>query len=120
MLKISAQLFLICFWIGANPLRAQDPVKSLAELQKIKDQEVRELMLSWSRQLKVTCTECHNPKNFKDSSKPSFKTALEHARIVEWLKNNGFPKPTPGQTKIPEASCSFCHHGKLKPEIPSL
>jgi hypothetical protein len=79
--------------------------------EKFKKEEelVRISMLQMSRELGVTCTECHSTSNFKDSSKPQFKVALEHSKIVEVLKREGM------DGKLgPEASCFMCHKGKLK------
>lgn len=82
--------------------------ESSAEFKK--EQElVRIQMVQLSRELNVTCTECHSQKNWKDGSKPSFKTGLKHMKIVEVLKQNGMD----GKSG-PEASCFMCHQGKLK------
>jgi len=65
--------------------------------------------LQMSRELGVTCTECHSTSNFKDPSKSQFKVALAHTKIVEVLKREGMDGKN-GQ----EASCYMCHQGKLK------
>lgn len=79
--------------------------------EKIKqtEEEIRKEMISISSQLGVTCTECHNVKNFKDDSKNSFKVSLKHLKMVELLKLNGLS----GNNSEPEASCFMCHKGKL-------
>lgn len=85
---------------------------SLAQTpEKIKqtEEEIRKEMISISSQLGVTCTECHNVKNFKDDSKKSFKVSLKHLKMVELLKLNGLS----GNNSEPEASCFMCHKGKL-------
>ncbi len=75
-----------------------------------KEQEiVRIQMVQLSRELGVTCTECHSSKNFKDGSKATFKIAKDHMKTVEILRNSGF-----NGKKYPEASCFMCHQGKLK------
>lgn len=75
-----------------------------------RDQEViRIQMVQLSRELGVTCTECHSQKNWKDDSKPSFKTGLQHMKIVEVLRQNGMD----GKAG-PEASCYTCHQGRLR------
>lgn len=82
--------------------------QSSAEFKK--EQEiVRVQMVQLSRELGVTCTECHSQKNWKDNSKPNFKVGLKHMKIVEVLKQNGMD----GKGG-PEASCFMCHQGKLK------
>lgn len=80
--------------------------------QKIKsqDMETREQMQIMSRQLGVTCVECHNLKDFTENKKPNFKTGLAHMKIVELLKQNGMD----GKNG-PAASCFMCHRGELKP-----
>ena len=75
-----------------------------------KEQEiVRVQMVQLSRELGVTCTECHSTKNWKDESKASFKIAKDHIKTVEVLRNSGF-----NGKKYPEASCFMCHQGHLK------
>lgn len=77
---------------------------------KLKEQEVRDQMIEISKQLGVTCNECHNVSNFTDSSKSTFKVAREHIKIVSLLKQNGFDGK-----KSTEASCYICHQGHLNP-----
>lgn len=81
-----------------------------AEKLKQTEEEIRKEMISISSQLGVTCTECHNVKNFKDDSKKSFKVSLKHLKMVELLKLNGLS----GNNSEPEASCFMCHKGKLR------
>lgn len=76
---------------------------------KAEQEIVRVQMVQLSRELGVTCTECHSQKNWKDSSKANFKTALKHLKTVEVLKRNGMD----GKSG-PEASCFMCHQGRLK------
>jgi hypothetical protein len=78
---------------------------------KVSEEKTREEMVVLSRQLGVTCAECHNVQNFADTSKKTFKTAKDHLRIVEALRSNGFDGK-----KGPEASCFMCHQGTLRPK----
>lgn len=80
--------------------------------QKLKEQEekVREYMLEISKDLNVTCTECHKTDNFKDDRMHTFKVSREHIKIVEVLKSNGF-----NGKDGPMATCYMCHRGELKP-----
>ena len=82
----------------------------LSEKIKQTEEEIRQEMIVISRQLGVTCNECHHIKNFKDASKRSYQIALKHIKVVELLKLNGFS----GSSNEPEASCYTCHKGKLK------
>ena len=77
---------------------------------KSHDEIIREQMIEISRQLSVTCTECHRVDNFKDNKKPSFQTAKEHMEIVLLLRAKGFD----GKSG-PLATCYMCHRGALKP-----
>lgn len=74
------------------------------------EEDVRQEMIKISRQLGVTCTECHSTKNFKSDEKPNFKVALVHMKIVDMLKQHGLG----GKGAEPEASCYTCHRGQLK------
>ena len=87
---------------------AQNRIKSPAEL-KLREEEIRKQMLQISKELGVTCTDCHSTSNWKDGSKPLFKVALDHMKIVDLLKQGGMN----GKNKTPEASCYMCHRGQL-------
>ena len=81
-----------------------------ADKIKKSEDDVRQEMIKISRQVGVTCTECHSTKNFKSNEKPAFKVALAHMKITEVLKQNGFS----GKNGEAEASCYMCHRGQLK------
>ncbi|NUM57795.1 MAG: photosynthetic reaction center cytochrome c subunit [Bdellovibrionaceae bacterium] len=110
MLKISEQShiqYLVAFLILLTSFTIKAQV---AEKLKQTEEEIRQEMIVISRQLGVTCNECHHIKNFKDNSKKSYQVALKHIKIVELLKLNGMN----GVNSEPEASCYTCHKGKLK------
>lgn len=79
---------------------------------KANDIAYREYKVTLSRQLGVTCAECHDTANFSKSDKMSFKKAKEHIKIVQLLIDNGFD----GENGHPKADCYMCHRGKLKPD----
>ncbi len=80
-----------------------------AEKFKKEEEITRIRMLQISRELGVTCTECHSSKNWKDDSKLTFKIARDHMKTVEILRNHDFDGK-----KYPEASCYMCHQGRLR------
>ncbi len=80
-----------------------------AQKMKIKEEEIRQNMIVISRQLGVTCTECHNMKKLSDDSLKNFQVARDHMKVVEMLKANGMDGK-----KGPEASCYMCHRGQIK------
>jgi hypothetical protein len=96
---------LIILLLPLPMIQAQVPEKI-----KQNEEEIRQNMIVISRQLGVTCSECHNIKNFADASKKSFKVSLKHQKMVELLKLNGLS----GINGEPEASCYTCHKGKLR------
>lgn len=77
---------------------------------KTNEEKIRQEMIVISRQLGVTCTECHNIQNFASDEKKTFKVSKDHIRITETLRANGFDGK-----KGPEATCYMCHQGKLQP-----
>jgi len=84
--------------------------QSQSSVEFKKEQEIiRVQMVQLSRELGVTCTECHSQKNWKYDAKPSFKTARQHLQVVEVLRQNGLDGK-----KGPEASCFMCHQGRLR------
>lgn len=91
--------------VDLSRAEAQTPQKLIKSEEK-----VRQEMIIISRQLGVTCTECHNVQNFKNADKKSFKVALEHMKITALLSDHGMN----GKTG-PAASCFMCHQGKLSP-----
>ncbi len=70
----------------------------------------REEMVTMSRHLGVTCAYCHDTHNFLDTKMPAYKKALEHIRLVDLLKKNGFKGAS-------EATCYMCHRGKVIPDF---
>lgn len=75
------------------------------------EEQIREQMITISRELGVTCTECHKVTNFADGSKKTFKVSLDHMKLTQMLKENGMDGK-----KGPEATCYMCHRGKLRPD----
>lgn len=86
-----------------------------AEKLKTSEEKIRQEMIVISRQLGVTCTECHNVQNFASDEKALFKVAKDHIRITENLRANGFDGK-----KGPEASCYMCHQGQLRPKYKEI
>lgn len=76
-----------------------------------KEEKIREEMVVISRELGVTCNECHRVTNFSDSSKKTFKVSLNHMKLTQMLKEQGMDGK-----KGPMATCYMCHRGKLKPD----
>lgn len=76
------------------------------------EERIREQMITISRELGVTCTECHKVTNFADGSKKTFKVSLNHMKLTQMLKENGMDGK-----KGPEATCYMCHRGKLRPDF---
>lgn len=104
----SKYLIVLAFIFLGNLSVAESP----EELKK-KESQIRQEMIEWSQQLGVTCTECHSLKNFKNDQLKSFQVGLEHAKIVQVLRKNGFDG-----IKGPLANCMMCHRGELRPQIP--
>lgn len=77
---------------------------------KKKEEDIRAIMFTISRQLGVTCTTCHETENFRENKKSEFKVALEHMKITQTLIDKGFDGK-----KGPKADCYMCHRGQLKP-----
>lgn len=77
---------------------------------KKKEEDIRAIMFTISRQLGVTCTSCHETENFRENKKSEFKVALEHMKITQTLIDKGFDGK-----KGPKADCYMCHRGQLKP-----
>lgn len=96
--------------IGACVVLTQTTLAQSPKDLILKEEEIRQQMISWSKELGITCTECHNPKNFKDNSLKNFKVAQDHQNVVMLIRKNGFDG-----LKYPQANCYMCHQGQLKP-----
>jgi len=103
-------VFGAALFVGMLILSPKAYTESAAKL-KTTEEKIREEMIVISRQLGVTCSECHNVQNFANADKKAFKVSKDHMRIVETLRGNGFDGK-----KGPEASCFMCHQGKLRPD----
>ncbi len=78
--------------------------------KKDADFQMRERMQVLSKQLGVTCTHCHNLKNFASDEKKSFRVAKKHIEILDWLNTKGF-------NGNPKVDCYMCHRGKVQPDF---
>lgn len=111
---ILAGTALVLLSIVAHHTLSFDLAKAHAEsaqnLMQSEDQ-VRAQMLVISRQLGVTCNECHDVQNFKDGSKKNYQIGREHIQLVELLRGHGLDGK-----KEPQADCYMCHRGKLMPD----
>lgn len=72
---------------------------------------MRQVMITMSRQLGVTCTTCHDQKNFRSDKKVEYRIAKEHMKITQLLIDNGFDGK-----RGPKADCYMCHRGDLRPK----
>lgn len=77
---------------------------------KMAEEEMRKVMRTWSRQLGVTCTTCHDSNNFKSDKLSTFKIGKEHMKLTQLLIDNGMDGK-----RGPKADCFMCHRGSLKP-----
>lgn len=101
-------LFLFCFaFVFLFPKAQSESVTKFVNTEE----NIREEMITISRELGVTCTECHNVQNFREGSKKSFKIGKEHMKLTQMLKDNGFD----GKNG-PTSTCFMCHRGKLMPD----
>lgn len=108
--------FMLCFvaasFVGLVEIYAAQTRRQQVKQSVDPDVAMRKWMLEISRQLGVTCTHCHNVKDFKDNSKEAYKVAKNHISIVEWLNKDGFYKDRRGT----QVNCYVCHRGKAQPD----
>ena len=107
-LAVSFVIFLI-FLTSFTSFRAF--AQTAAQL-KADDLAYREYKVNLTRQLGVTCMECHDTNNFAKGDKINFKKGKEHIKLTQLLIDNGFD----GELGRPKADCYMCHRGKLKPD----
>ncbi|HND84579.1 MAG TPA: hypothetical protein PLU50_02175 [Pseudobdellovibrionaceae bacterium] len=103
-----ALLLMLLFFPHLAPIHAQ---AQTPEMIKKKEAEIRSEMESISKQLGVSCEQCHKISNFKDGTKKEFHVSQEHMKILQVLKQSGFDG-----VRGPEANCYLCHRGKLMPD----
>lgn len=78
--------------------------------EEIRDADLRkrEHMVEISRQIGVTCTYCHDVKDFKKANKSAYKISKTHIEMVNLLNE----KYT---NKVGEkVDCYMCHRGQPK------
>lgn len=99
--------FLTIAPLAVCPLAQAESVSNFVK----NEEKIREEMVTISRELGVTCSECHKVTNFSDNSKKTFKVGLDHMKLTQMLRENGMDGK-----KGPTATCYMCHRGKLKPD----
>lgn len=70
----------------------------------------RDQMIVISRQLGVTCTHCHDTKNYRDNSKKTHQIAKAHMEMVDMINEkykHSFSE---------KVDCYMCHKGTAKPD----
>jgi hypothetical protein len=97
-----------------NHSKAEDHPK--ADVVTRSEQEVRDEMLLWSRQLGVTCVYCHDLENFKNPAKETFKISLKHSEMVKVLQQEVFQDRDRGNKIKVKVECYMCHRGLERPE----
>lgn len=103
-------------WAGPEQLpRHIAPHKDSKEMPPIvltaEEEKQRAYMVEISRQIGVTCTYCHDVKNFKNSSMKEWKVSKRHIDFVKSVNQD--PKKLLG----PKMDCYMCHRGEAKPEF---
>jgi len=78
---------------------------------------LRVMELGYSRSLGVTCTHCHDPKNFASDEKPEKRTARGMARLVARLNGELLPAAVETEGSEPTVNCTTCHRGEKKPAL---
>lgn len=71
----------------------------------------RDQMITISRQLGVTCTHCHDTKNYRDASKRTHQIAKAHMEMVDMI-NEKYK-----QSFSEKVDCYMCHKGVVKPDF---
>jgi hypothetical protein len=95
---------------GASRKGAKPTGKSASKIETDPDLMTRQSMIQISKQLGVTCTHCHDPKNFKSDALPTWKTAKDHIRVTQLLNSKE------GFSGNPRVDCFTCHQGIAKPK----
>ncbi|MCX7979406.1 MAG: hypothetical protein N2578_10450, partial [Bdellovibrionaceae bacterium] len=77
-MKLTASLpFVFALVLTLPPVSGASALAQSAAKIKMNEKEMREYMLEISRQLGVSCRECHSLANFRDGSLPTYQVALE-------------------------------------------
>lgn len=101
-----SRVFFFVFLIFSSQVQGEGVGKIITNEEKI-----REEMVQISRELGVTCSECHNVQNFADATKKSFQISAKHMKLTNLIRANGFD----GKNG-PIMTCYMCHRGKLIPD----
>lgn len=103
---------------GRESEPAEEVFESIEVLRGVPAGRLLSIMeLGYSRSLGVTCTHCHDPKNYAANGKPAKRTARRMARLVERLNRELLPEAVTTEGSEPTVNCTTCHRGEKRPAL---
>lgn len=103
---------------GREEEPAEEVFDSIEVLEGVPAGRLLKIMeLGYSRSLGVTCTHCHDPKNFASDEKAEKRTARGMARLVARLNGELLPAIVESEGGEPTVNCTTCHRGEKKPAL---
>ncbi len=107
--------------VGAEPPQADRNLKILPK--DIRQEQLTELMKSFTRALDVRCDFCHvgegpdlSTYDFASDSKKHKRSARTMLRMVNSINKDFLPNVAHDEDHTPEVTCNTCHRGKKMPE----
>lgn len=71
----------------------------------------------YSRSLGVTCTHCHNPKEWDSDEKPAKQITREMAAMAAAINDQYLKNIKNLKGPSPLVNCTTCHRGQVKPAL---
>lgn len=103
---------------GRESEPAEEVFESIEVLRGVPAGRLLSIMeLGYSRSLGVTCTHCHDPKNYAANGKPAKRTARRMARLVERLNRELLPEAVTTEGSELTVNCTTCHRGEKRPAL---
>jgi len=81
------------------------------------DRLLRVMEMGFSKSLGVSCTHCHNPKDWSSDEKPQKQIAREMMAMVGRINQELLGAINNLDSETPIVNCTTCHRGEVKPAL---
>lgn len=103
---------------GKEDLPSSEVFKNIKVMKQVPAGRLLRIMeFGFSRSLGVTCTHCHNPKNFADEDKRQKQIARNMIEMAGKINNELLPAVANLDSDNPTVNCTTCHRGEVTPAL---
>lgn len=103
---------------GKEKLAAVRVFENIQSFERVSaDRFLRIMELGFSQSLGVTCTHCHNPKDWSSDEKPQKQIARDMMVMVGKINSELLNAIDNLDSEKPLVNCTTCHRGQVKPAL---